>query len=72
MKLALLFAVISLSISSFTNAEEVSDNDDYVLYCEEQAQLAGMEDTNEKKDYIDECLESYIAPADDSVAQEQG
>ena len=45
------------------NANELSANmDDYKTFCTEQAQLAGIEDENELKQYVEECVESYTGP----------
>ena len=75
MKLALLFAILSISTFNAVNAadEEVDYNiTDYALYCDEQAQLAGIEDAAEKSEYIRECVQSYAIPTDEELPQENG
>ena len=72
MKLVQLLAVLSLSLTLYTaNAENMDFvEDDYLTYCTEQAIESGIEDANEKSEYIKECLESFMTPAEDSAPQE--
>lgn len=73
MKLALLFAILSISALNTVNAAEVDLNtNDYASYCDEQAQLAGIEDAAEKSEYIRECIQSYTTPTDDTLPQDNG
>ena len=67
MKNTILVTLLSLAAAINTvNAEETSESiDDYKTYCTEQAQLAGIEDENALKQYVKECLESYIGPTGD-------
>ena len=65
MKTAALLLLVSFATAiSTVNADELSSsNDDYKAYCTEQAELAGIEDANELKQYIIECIESYTGDA---------
>ncbi len=61
---ALLLLVSFATAISTVNADELSTSiDDYKAYCTEQAELAGIEDANELKQYIKECVESYTGGA---------
>jgi len=64
MKNTILVILLSLTAAiSTVKAEETSTGiDDYKAFCTEQAQLAGIEDENELKQYVKECLESYVGP----------
>ena len=61
MKTSTLLILASLIASmSAVNANELSASmDGYKTYCTEQAQLAGIEDENELKQYVQECIVSY-------------
>ena len=51
---------------STANVEEYSANvEEYSKFCEEQAQMAGIEDESDFKQYVKDCLESYIGPVDE-------
>lgn len=65
MKTAALLLLVSFAtaISTVSADELPSRNDDYKAYCTEQAELAGIEDVNELKQYIKECIESYTGGA---------
>ena len=68
MKIARLLILLSLT-SSFSTAyatETSTENDDVIVYCNEQAQLAGIEDQAELKQYVQECVDSYTIPAGES------
>ncbi len=73
MKLPLLFAIIFISAFNTVNAAEAEIDlytADYASYCDEQAQLAGIEDAAEKSEYIRECIQSYAMPTDDTMPQD--
>lgn len=74
MKLALLFAILSISTFNAVNAAEEVDYNitDYASYCDQQAQLAGIEDAAEKSEYIRECVQSYAIPTDEELPQDKG
>ena len=75
MKLALLFALLSISTFNTVNATDAEvnfDTTDYASYCDEQAQLAGIEDAAEKREYIMECVQSYAIPTDEEMPQDNG
>ena len=66
MKNKLLVIMLSLMAISTANAEDSSASvEEYTKYCEEQAQMAGIEDENEYKQYVRDCLESYVGPVDE-------
>jgi len=73
MKLVQLLTVLSLSLTLFTaNAADTdSAENDYKTYCEEQAEMSGIEDANEKSEYIKECIESFTVPSGDTSNQDQ-
>jgi hypothetical protein len=58
----LCLAAVSIS----ANASDSSPNDEeYRSFCAEQAQIAGIEDPDEKKQYITSCLINYgVSSAD--------
>ena len=77
MKLPLLFAILFISAFNTVNAAEAEIDlnpsaADYASYCEEQAQLAGIEEAAEKSEYIRECVQSYAIPAEDTFPQDNG
>jgi hypothetical protein len=65
MKLAVLLAVLSSTITFNTAfaAEATNDSNEIAAYCDEQAQLAGIEDAAEKAQFVKECTDSFGAPA---------
>lgn len=68
MKFAVLLAVLSLSITfnSAFAAEANNDSNEIAAYCDEQSQLAGIEEATEKNLYVKECVESFAVPATDT------
>ena len=63
MKIAELLAILSLSAVlnvAYATEMESADNDN-VAYCNEQAEMAGIDDAQEKKQYVEECVESFTA-----------
>ncbi|MDH5765335.1 MAG: hypothetical protein OEZ38_04895 [Gammaproteobacteria bacterium] len=73
MKFVTLLAVLSLTtvLNPVYATEMANADDDIVSYCNEQAQLAGIEDAAEKAQYVNECIESYEVPAADYQQQGQ-
>jgi len=73
MKLAESILVLSLTMvlnTAYANETDGADKD-IQSYCNEQAELAGIEDKVELEEYINECIQSYAAPADISQSVEQ-
>jgi len=61
MKFLALLAILSLS-TTFGSAyatETDGEADNVFEYCNEQAELAGVEDATEKEAYIADCIDSY-------------
>ena len=69
MKFAILLTFLSLS-SIFNTVYAAEENaggiDDVAAFCDEQTQLAGIEDADEKKQFVKDCMESYGVPSGDS------
>ena len=65
MKTARLLILLSLTalLSTAYATEASNENDDVSAYCNEQAQLAGIEDQAELNQYVQECVDSYTIPA---------
>jgi len=65
MKFAVLLAVLSSTIMFNTAyaAEATNDSNEIAAYCDEQAQLAGIEDAAEKSQYIKDCIDSFGVPS---------
>ena len=63
MKLVELLAVLTIGLAlnsaHATEAEDAGSDTDYAAYCTEQAELTGVEDANEKQNFINECIESF-------------
>ena len=73
MKLVLLFAILSFSAFNTVNATDADINGtDYASYCDEQAQLAGIENPTEINEYIKECIESFDMPVENALPQDNG
>jgi len=73
MRLVKWLAVLSLSIVFFNanaNDMEAAEND-YKIYCTEQAEISGIEDVAEKESYVKECIESFMMPSGDVPEQNQ-
>ena len=69
MKFAIFLALLSLNLtlnSAYANEEDTSLVDDIVAFCDEQAQLAGIEDSQEKAQYTKECRDSYGVQSGDT------
>ena len=56
--------MLVLAMTFNVNAADSDNNEvDYVAFCNEQADLAGIVDSDEKKDYVNMCLINYgISP----------
>jgi hypothetical protein len=65
MRTATLLILLSLTASiSAAYAEETSDGgEEIAAYCNEQAELAGIEDASEFRQYVQECIDSYSMPS---------
>lgn len=64
MKFAALFTFLTLSMSfNMAYAGEAEDN---LAYCNEQVQLAGIEEMDEKTEYIKDCMDSFGPAANDN------
>ena len=64
---------LSLSLVLFNanaNDMEAAEND-YKIYCTEQAEISGIEDAAEKESYVKECIESFIMPSGDAPEKNQ-
>lgn len=62
MKIAESVAILSLVLVFNTvhaNDDMTGDSANISAYCEEQAELSGIDNTNEKMQYIQECIESF-------------
>jgi hypothetical protein len=59
----LLLATMTASISTVSAQEESYDDDYYKQYCTDQAEQAGIENEEDFKQYVKDCLESYIGPS---------
>ena len=72
MKFAVLLAVLSSTITFHAAyaAETANDSNEIAAYCDEQAQLAGIEDASEKSRYIQECIDSFGTPSGETQPSE--
>lgn len=57
-----MLLVLLATIGAVNAEESAKGGEDYVTYCTEQAQLAGIEGENELKSYIKDCVDSYVGP----------
>jgi hypothetical protein len=64
MKISAVLAILSLTTAFGSAYAAETDGDNVNAYCEEQAQLAGIEDSVEKQEYMKECVESYATQED--------
>jgi len=66
MKFLALLAILSLSTAFGTAYATETDNEanNIAAYCNEQAELAGIEDAVEKGEYISECIDSYATTSE--------
>ena len=64
---AFLFALITPFHIAQANEEMTDHEIDVKTYCEEQAQLAEIEDAQESVQYIQECIDSFAAPSGDML-----
>ena len=66
MKFSALLAILSLTMAFNTaSATEMAGADDDLSYCNEQVQLAGIEDAEEKNQYVKDCMDSMGTPQGD-------
>jgi len=66
MKLATLLTALALAVTLNTvYAEEATSIDETYAYCTEQAERDGIENVDEKKGYIQACVESFATPSDE-------
>ena len=69
MKIATLVVSLALLVTPFyiahANEELTNQEMDVNAYCEEQAQLAGIEEAEESAQYVQECIDSFGIPSDD-------
>lgn len=76
MKFAVFMVILSsitltgAAIAAEAEIEAENKNDDYAAYCNEQAELAGIEDAGEKSQYINECIDSFALPAEGAPQQD--
>ncbi|MCW9014520.1 MAG: hypothetical protein OQL06_12115 [Gammaproteobacteria bacterium] len=72
MKLAVYLAALSLTATLGTAfaVDMVNADDDIPGYCNEQAELSGIEDMDEKTQYIQDCIDSYGPPIDSQQSGE--
>jgi hypothetical protein len=57
-----IILMLMVSISSWAGAvyaEEASESDNIQAYCNEQAELSGIEDGAEKRQFIEDCKASF-------------
>ena len=72
MKPAILLAILTLTMNiAYANDESAEAGNTSAMYCEEQAQLAGIEDTDEKLEYIQDCIASFTAQSEISPEDNQ-
>ncbi|MCW8831577.1 MAG: hypothetical protein OQK32_08680 [Gammaproteobacteria bacterium] len=66
MKFLTLLAILSLStgFGSAYATEIEGETDNVAAYCNEQAELAGIDDAVEKDIYISECTDSYATTSE--------
>jgi len=72
MKLIHLLAILSLALSLYSaNVSAVDDvENDYIKYCEEQADMSDIETTEEKTVFIKECIESFEVQTNNAPQQD--
>ena len=68
MKYFALLAALSLAttINTVYATEVTSSDDEAIAYCNEQGELSGIENTEEKKQYIKDCIESVAPQLEDN------
>ena len=68
MKFAAILAIFALgaTLPAANATESTGDEADALTYCNEQAELAGIQDADEKNQYIQECLDTSSTPSGDS------
>lgn len=68
MKLARSLAILSLTtaLGSAYATEMASADNDALSYCNDQAAMAGIEDAEEKNQYVEDCVASFAIPSAES------
>ena len=67
MKLTVLLLSMLVPASYAMAQTQEDDNNDhhYISFCNEQAEMAGIVDADEKKQYVNICLNNYgVTPAE--------
>jgi hypothetical protein len=62
MRSAITLVLLTASMS-IAYAEDAAVSDDVQSYCTEQGQLAGIDDATELSQFVQDCIDSYAAPA---------
>lgn len=73
MKLVKSILVLSLTMvlnTVYANETDGSNND-VQAYCNEQVELAGIEDSAERQNFINECIQSYSVSGDNTQSENQ-
>jgi len=73
MKFLPWLAMLALSLSfhtAYANEMETTENQDFT-YCKEQVESYGIVDEQEKKQFVQECLDSFKAPVNDAQAPQE-
>lgn len=68
MKFSALLAVMALAVTVnpvYATEMNTSDDETYA-YCNEQAERDGVENMDEKTQYIKDCVESFAIPSGDN------
>lgn len=73
MKFVTVLSTLFLALLSHpVDADEMSETDrETIAFCEEQSRLAGIEDAQEKNDYIQVCAGNYGVVVGDVKAADQ-
>lgn len=75
MKFAVFLAILFLALTSRvvyaaeempSESESVSESENIAAYCNEQAELSGIEDAGEKAQYLKECIDSFAVPSEET------
>ena len=68
---ALMASCVSIMIMNIAYAAETGADDSGVMaFCNEQAELAGIENADEKSQYVKDCVDSFNTPSGESAPQE--
>lgn len=70
MKFSVYLAALSLAATlNSAYATDMGNPDEVAEYCKAQAELTGIEDNDEKNQYISDCIESSL-PANERAQEE--